>query len=75
MTAPLAIISLALLLIVFVSQFGNELYYRKRVSALGVMTMVATVYLMWYLHTLNNDILELVQQLAQYQTVKLPKGE
>lgn len=75
MSATITMICLGLLLLVSVIQFCNELYWRKRVSMLGVIVMFSSVYLMWYLHGLNNDILELAQELSKYQIVKLPKGE
>lgn len=75
MSATLAIVALLLIFFVAIIQFGNELYYRKRVSMLGMIVFLSSIYLMFYLHELNEDILELVQQLSQYQIVKLPKGE
>lgn len=74
MSPVLAIIALLFVFFVSIVQFCNELYYRKRVSMLGMITFMSSIYLMFYLHGLNEDILELVKQLAQYQEVKLPKG-
>lgn len=74
MSASIAVILLAALLCVSIIQFLNELYYRKRISMLGVIVFVSAVYLMWYLHSLNGDILDLVEKLSQYQIVTLPKG-
>jgi hypothetical protein len=75
MNATLAIISLGLLLGVAFVQFANELYYRRRVSALGVIILMATLFLMWYLHNLNADLINLTMELGKYQPVIIPKGE
>lgn len=75
MNPAFAILALVLIFVVSIIQFGNELYYRKRASMLGMIVFLSSIYLMFYLHELNQDILELVNQLAQYQEVKLPKGE
>lgn len=75
MNATLAIISLGLLLGVAFVQFANELYYRRRVSALGVIILMATLFLMWYLHMLNDDLINLTMELGKYQPVIIPKGE
>lgn len=75
MSAPIAILALGLLFIVAFSMFGNELFYRKRVSMLGLISLICSVYLMFYLSDLNDDIKVLTEQLAKYQPVTLPKGE
>uniref|UniRef100_A0AAU7PHP9 Uncharacterized protein n=1 Tax=Burkholderia phage vB_BgluM-SURPRISE13 TaxID=3159457 RepID=A0AAU7PHP9_9VIRU len=75
MQATLAILALGLLLITSLIMFCNELFYRKRVSALGAIVFVCTVFLMYYLHGLNDQILVYVKDLAKYQTVPTLKGE
>ncbi|YP_009212980.1 hypothetical protein AVU38_gp131 [Ralstonia phage RSL2] len=75
MLAVFAIIALGFLLLSSLILFGNELYYRKRVSAVGIIVMVCTVFLMYYLHGLNDQILTYVHDLAKYQTVPPLKGE
>jgi hypothetical protein len=75
MNATLAIISLGLLLCVSFVQFANELYYSRRVSALGAIVLMSSLYLMWYLHHLNGDLINLTLELGKYQPVIIPKGE
>lgn len=75
MQAVLAIIALGLLLLTSLVMFCNELFYRRRVSALGLIVFVCTVFLMYYLHGLNDQILVYVKDLAKYQTVPTLKGE
>jgi hypothetical protein len=75
MLAVFAIIALGFLLLTSLVLFCNELYFRKRVSACGAIVMVCTVFLMYYLHGLNSQILTYVHDLAKYQTVPPLKGE
>lgn len=75
MQAFLAITALALLLLTSLVLFCNVLYYHKRVSALGCIVFVCSVFLMHYLHGMNTQILTYVKELAKYQIVTPPKGE
>lgn len=75
MQAVLAIIALGLLLVASIILFCNELYFRKRISAVGIIVLLCTVFLMHYLHGLNDQMLMYVHDLAKYQTVPTLKGE
>lgn len=75
MTAFIASTALFVILVMALLMFGNELYYRKRVSVVGVLLLICFGYLTWYQSQLVDDIRELSLQLAKYQTVKLPRGE
>ncbi|BCM95177.1 hypothetical protein [Burkholderia phage FLC6] len=75
MQAVFAIIALGFLLLSSLVLFCNELYFRKRISAVGLVVLVCTVFLMYYLHGLNDQILTYVHDLAKYQTVPPLKGE
>lgn len=74
-TASIALIAMGALIIVALIMFANELYYRKRVSALGVIVMIATVYLMWYMHDITRQMLELTTQQLTSQVSPILKGE
>lgn len=75
MQAVYAIIALGFLLLSSLVLFCNELYNRKRISVVGAIVFVCTVFLMYYLHGLNGQILSYVHDLAKYQTVPPLKGE
>lgn len=75
MQAFLAITALGLLLAVAFIIVFKELFYRRRVSACGIIVLVCSVFLMHYLHGLNGQILKLAKDLAKYQPVPTLKGE
>lgn len=75
MQAFMAITALGLLLIVSLIMFCNELYARKKVSALGCIVFVCSVFLMHYLHGMNVQVLTYAKDLSKYQIVTPPKGE
>lgn len=74
MTAFIAAVALFIILVMSLLMFGNELYYRKRVSVIGVMLFICFGYLTWYQSQLVDDIRDISLQLAKYQPVKL-RGE
>jgi hypothetical protein len=73
--AAIALFAMGALIIVALIMFANELYYRKRVSALGVIVMVATVYLMWYMHDITQQMLDLTAQQLTGQVSTILQGE
>lgn len=75
MSAGFALVAMGLLILVALIQFGNELYYRKRVSALGVIVLVSTVYLMWYMHDITQQMLDLTAQQLTGQVSNILQGE
>jgi threonine/homoserine/homoserine lactone efflux protein len=75
MTAGFALVAMGLLILVALIMFGNELYYRKRVSALGIIVLVSTVYLMWYMHDITEQMLDLTTQQLNGKTSAILKGE
>lgn len=75
MSAGFALVAMGLLILVALIMFGNELYYRKRVSALGIIVLVTTVYLMWYMHDITEQMLDLTAQQLNGKTSAILKGE
>lgn len=74
MTVFIAIIALFTILGTALVLFLNELYYRRQVSACGVVLLICTVFLMWYFSGLSEQLVYLVTELGKYQQVDLTKG-
>lgn len=71
MSAAFAILVLIMVLLIAITLFGNELYWRHRISACGLILLVCSVYLMYYLDSLNQQVLYYATELAKYQPVDI----
>lgn len=69
MGAFFAILSLLMVLVIALTLFGNELYWRKRISACGIILLISSVYLIHYLDGLNHQLKYYATELAKYEPV------
>lgn len=69
MGAFFAIVALGLVFLTSFVLFANELYYRRRVSACGLICFFCSIYLMFYLHDINETIIGYAVELSKFEEV------
>lgn len=73
MGALFAIIALLMVLLIALTLFGNELYWRRRISACGLILLFCSIYLIHYLDGLNYQVKYYATELAKYRPVDISK--